>query len=301
MRKSKKKTKKTKKVEGYLQRFVNLGLMGYTAASGAGRYRDYRNSDLWKSIRRRQLRKKRECYGCLGLATQVHHRSYDLPTLKGESSANLVSVCRKCHYEISVRIPYAEGEEGRKAIPVNESNRRLEEKHVAAMASREVDAIAGERPADTRNTQPEEAITRRDGRVTLQGHHIDRILVNGRLTKAQCKLLHVSKKCDVWQRLLGKHIAFSVYEQLKKMAKKAIGEEPPWSPSAADVVHVRSVCVRRGIKFQDNREVWTFGVASRNRHFSWNKKTGAWRFRNLTGKLKAVDAVLGLAIQHVLG
>lgn len=62
-------------------------------------YREYLKSRKWKKIRARVLRRdKGLCRLCeTRRATQVHHRSYDVATMKGDRLEALYSVCRQCH------------------------------------------------------------------------------------------------------------------------------------------------------------------------------------------------------------
>lgn len=76
----------------YRYRNDNLERMGFRS------YRAYLKSELWKSIRARVLTEKPICEACCKRkADQVHHRSYDPTTLKGESLNSLSSVCSGCH------------------------------------------------------------------------------------------------------------------------------------------------------------------------------------------------------------
>lgn len=79
----------------YAYRDDNLRAMGFK------NYRAYLRSDLWASIRMRALLREPAgmCDKCREqAATQVHHRSYDPATLRGDSLDSLSRVCRKCHY-----------------------------------------------------------------------------------------------------------------------------------------------------------------------------------------------------------
>jgi hypothetical protein len=68
-------------------------------AIGFGSYTDYLKSPLWASIRSRVYASKgRMCLGCkTRRATQIHHRQYDLDTLKGDTLNYLIPICRQCH------------------------------------------------------------------------------------------------------------------------------------------------------------------------------------------------------------
>ncbi len=71
----------------------NLQSLGFVS------YADYLKSPLWASIRSRVYASKgRICLDCKShRATQIHHRQYDLETLKGDTLNYLVPVCRNCH------------------------------------------------------------------------------------------------------------------------------------------------------------------------------------------------------------
>lgn len=76
----------------YRYRNDNLERMGFRS------YRAYLKSELWKSIRSRVLGEKPICEACAKRkATQVHHRSYDPATLKGENVNSLSAICSRCH------------------------------------------------------------------------------------------------------------------------------------------------------------------------------------------------------------
>jgi hypothetical protein len=68
---------------------------------GFDSYAEYLKSPLWASIRSRVYASKgRMCLDCkTRRATQIHHRQYDLTTLKGDTLNYLVPVCRQCHRE----------------------------------------------------------------------------------------------------------------------------------------------------------------------------------------------------------
>lgn len=64
-------------------------------------YGEYLRSDLWKGIRGVVIRKRKgKCESCGDTATQVHHRSYDLETMRGLNLKQLVAACRVCHQSI---------------------------------------------------------------------------------------------------------------------------------------------------------------------------------------------------------
>jgi hypothetical protein len=64
-------------------------------------YQRYRETPLWRKIRRRVLKRdERVCRCCRGEATQVHHRSYAPEVMRGENDDELVSLCEGCHNHI---------------------------------------------------------------------------------------------------------------------------------------------------------------------------------------------------------
>ncbi len=81
----------------YQQRNNNLKSLGYES------YAAYLESDLWKSIRKRVLKRDRHiCFGCGKTACQVHHRNYEIDVLQGKSLGPLVSICHGCHESIEL-------------------------------------------------------------------------------------------------------------------------------------------------------------------------------------------------------
>jgi 5-methylcytosine-specific restriction endonuclease McrA len=69
--------------------------------AGFATYRQYLNSDLWKSIRERVfLEHGSKCHLCQREASQVHHRHYGRRTLCGKTLFHLLPVCGKCHRDI---------------------------------------------------------------------------------------------------------------------------------------------------------------------------------------------------------
>ncbi len=68
---------------------------------GFSSYSDYLESPMWKAIQVRALeRAKGKCACCGDRATQVHHRAYDVATMRGAVPKNLVALCRVCHRAI---------------------------------------------------------------------------------------------------------------------------------------------------------------------------------------------------------
>lgn len=95
------------------QFYCNLRLLGFSD------YQEYLRSDFWRVIRNTKLRMHSSCWVCKKRATLVHHRSYDLSTLKGDSFGSLVSLCRGCHNA-------AHRNKRGKKQSLNESNNRLQ-------------------------------------------------------------------------------------------------------------------------------------------------------------------------------
>lgn len=82
-------------VNTYSQRNLTLQQMGFA------NYAEYLASDLWKSIRAKAFRKKRNlCKLCSGPGQVLHHLSYSRTVLEGRHNSKLVIMCHKCHKEI---------------------------------------------------------------------------------------------------------------------------------------------------------------------------------------------------------
>lgn len=76
----------------YLRRNKTLIKIGFSS------YKEYLNSDLWKSIRIKVLKLSNfKCKSCKNKANQVHHLSYHKDVLLGLKLESLVSLCEKCH------------------------------------------------------------------------------------------------------------------------------------------------------------------------------------------------------------
>ena len=71
---------------------------------GFADYADYLQSDLWKTIRAKVLRKHPKCRaGCGGnpaTQVQVHHKAYTEVNLRGFALLGLVAICSACHETI---------------------------------------------------------------------------------------------------------------------------------------------------------------------------------------------------------
>ena len=79
----------------YAQRDAVLLEMGFSS------YREYLNSSLWKSIRKRLLKACCVCV-CGKPATEFHHRSYKRRYLEGRGKVHkfITPICRECHLKI---------------------------------------------------------------------------------------------------------------------------------------------------------------------------------------------------------
>lgn len=87
-----------KKKSPYQKRNETLLKMGFSS------YKEYLKSDLWKVIRGRVLRRaKGKCEVCGGIATQVHHRTYQRSTLEGKWLDFMTAVCGTCHQEAEIQ------------------------------------------------------------------------------------------------------------------------------------------------------------------------------------------------------
>ena len=115
-------TKRAIREYGYRNR--NLEELGFDS------YDDYLKSHLWKSIFHKVLSISSDCYGCYSIATEVHHGSYDIPTLRGDHIESVVGVllfpiCRKCHKSIEYT------RKGNKVDPLT-ATRKLQAKRARA-------------------------------------------------------------------------------------------------------------------------------------------------------------------------
>jgi hypothetical protein len=81
--------------ETYAARDIVLARMGFI------NYADYRESDLWKDIRRRVYKfRGRNCVLCGDKSKAIHHHSYAEPVLRGEDIHPMYPMCDKCHKKI---------------------------------------------------------------------------------------------------------------------------------------------------------------------------------------------------------
>lgn len=82
-------------LHGYADRDRYVSEMGFSG------YKEYLESDLWESIRKRVLfRDGNKCRLCKKPATAVHHNNYDKRSLAGTNLRHLLSVCHGCHYKM---------------------------------------------------------------------------------------------------------------------------------------------------------------------------------------------------------
>jgi 5-methylcytosine-specific restriction endonuclease McrA len=66
-------------------------------------YESYLSSPPWRRIHCRILKRdERLCVRCGDKATQVHHKSYTEPVLRGEDDSQLVSICEPCHNKVEL-------------------------------------------------------------------------------------------------------------------------------------------------------------------------------------------------------
>jgi len=72
---------------------MNLKALGYR------NYKDYLSSNLWRKLRSKAIKTSGGLCCCCGeAATEVHHRNYDLETLKNGGDFSLVPLCNACHH-----------------------------------------------------------------------------------------------------------------------------------------------------------------------------------------------------------
>jgi hypothetical protein len=80
----------------YRDRDDNLHKLGFDS------YRDYLRSQLWEEISFRVFRRTTDgrCECCrFRRASQIHHRAYDISTLRGDCIDALTALCDCCHYK----------------------------------------------------------------------------------------------------------------------------------------------------------------------------------------------------------
>lgn len=86
--------RRTKKFRPCFDRNSRLRELGYRS------YREYINSDDWKSISREKLAETPNCQRCGKKANQVHHTDYSFEVILGIDRTKLVSLCGACHRAI---------------------------------------------------------------------------------------------------------------------------------------------------------------------------------------------------------
>lgn len=82
----------------YAERNRSLETLGFRS------YEAYLESGLWKRIRDRKLSSAPACGRCGKKARQLHHGSYDLATMSGESLDALIPACDKCHRHVELAV-----------------------------------------------------------------------------------------------------------------------------------------------------------------------------------------------------
>lgn len=90
----------------------------YLVTLGFKSYRDYLDSNLWKSIRLRVMQRDgNKCQCCQGPAVQVHNKRYGLGQLNGMTLDEMVAICIDCHQAIEFT--------GERKNSLKETNERL--------------------------------------------------------------------------------------------------------------------------------------------------------------------------------
>lgn len=93
--KGKRKKKAAKRQETYNDRNLVLKELGFNS------YADYRDSELWASIRRRAFAKHGStCLLCKQQADVLHHFSYRKEVLEGKQLDKLKPLCDECHHKV---------------------------------------------------------------------------------------------------------------------------------------------------------------------------------------------------------
>lgn len=83
-----------KKFEDYDLRDKNLRILGYSS------YKEYLDSELWKSIKKFLLKNKTKCAICPYKARVLHHKSYGINVLSGWDINELIPLCNHHHDKI---------------------------------------------------------------------------------------------------------------------------------------------------------------------------------------------------------
>lgn len=93
---------------------------------GFSSYQHYLKSFLWAQVRSKAFEiHGRECFGCRGKATQIHHSSYVVQALQGDYVDMLYPICGRCHRMIEYKAD-------RKVAP-STATKRLKKLHKEAM------------------------------------------------------------------------------------------------------------------------------------------------------------------------
>jgi hypothetical protein len=89
----------TAEVQRSIESAREAGREGILARMGYRSYEEYRQSYLWRKIKKRAFAKyDGKCVRCGGRAYHVHHRSYTEAVLKGEDDDQLRPLCSGCHH-----------------------------------------------------------------------------------------------------------------------------------------------------------------------------------------------------------
>ncbi len=91
---SKAKPKKQVQMKCYAKRNDLLATLGYAS------YAEYLQSDQWRGLRQRIVRRFPNCLLCDADAVDVHHLDYQVDTLLGRRQHRLVPLCRYHHHQI---------------------------------------------------------------------------------------------------------------------------------------------------------------------------------------------------------
>lgn len=128
---------------------------------GFADYAAYLASPLWAAIRKKVLSGSAGlCGGCgAEKPTQVHHRNYSLPVMKGERNEKLVPVCRGCHQKIEFK--------GERKLSLNEANSRLDRMRKDANRAVRVSPPGATKKARKRAKNRRKKVRKRDRRAVI--------------------------------------------------------------------------------------------------------------------------------------
>ena len=87
-----------RKPTGYGERLVSLKTLGFKD------YAEYLKSDLWGIVRMKVMQGNPTCSLCPRPADQVHHLSYTVADLIGETLDQLKPICKGCHYRVEFHL-----------------------------------------------------------------------------------------------------------------------------------------------------------------------------------------------------